>query len=216
MKKVVKEKIYNFSFTGASALIPETIVVAEQYDILRDWKTVEGVVRENNLLNKVKHETFRRQFREIRDRLSLLTDAQLDLMVNGTFDDAKVMILLALCKKYSFMKDFVVEVLRTKYQLFDKVLSESDYSRFIQAKSLAHPELESLSELTGNKVRQVLFKILELMGLITSATHGMILKPMLSKESVDVISTESPMLLAVFLFSNEEISLMLQKRNDAR
>ncbi len=213
---MVKEKIYNFSFSGASALIPETIVVAEQFDKLRDWKAVEGVVREHNLLNKVKHETFRRQFREIRDRLSLLTDAQLDLVVNGTFDDAKAMIHLALCKKYSFMKDFVVEVIRTKYQLFDRVLTESDYSRFVAAKSLAHPELESLSELTGNKVRQVLFKVLELNGIITSTSNGFILKPLLSKEAENAICNENPMLLAAFLFSNEEIRLMMQPRNDAQ
>ena len=213
---MVKEKTYNFSFTGASALIPETIVVAEQYLLMRDWKAVEGIVREDNLLNKVKHETFRRQFREIRDRLTLLTDPQLDLLVHGSFDDAKAMIYLALCKKYSFMKDFVVEVLRAKYQLFDRILSESDYSGFVAAKSLMHSELEALSELTGNKVRQVLFKVLELIGIITSTSNGFIIKPLLSKQAEEVISAENPTHLAAFLFSNEEIRLMAQREIDAQ
>jgi hypothetical protein len=33
-----KNKRYNFSLTGASALIAETLVIAEEYNRLNDWK----------------------------------------------------------------------------------------------------------------------------------------------------------------------------------
>ena len=62
------ETTYTFSFTGASALIAETLVIAEEYNRLKDWKAVEKSLSDNNLLNKVKQATFKREFSEIKKR----------------------------------------------------------------------------------------------------------------------------------------------------
>ena len=91
---MVHKAKYIFSFTGASALIAETMVIAEEYDRLKDWKAVEKSLLNNNLLNKVKQSTFKREFSEIKKRLSLLTKNQLQLMIQGSLEDAKAMILL--------------------------------------------------------------------------------------------------------------------------
>jgi hypothetical protein len=196
---------YNFSFTGASALITETLIIAEEYNTHQDWKIVQEAIQRKNLLNKVKQETFKRQFRELKMRLSLLTKSQLDRMVTGGMDDAKAMILLSLAKTYPFFKDFIVEVIRNKYLLFDTVLSESDYNRFTESKSLTHPELESLTEESTKKVKQRVFTFLEQLGVITQINGGIILKPMLSQEVIKVVVEDDPAWLSIFLFSNEEI-----------
>lgn len=206
---------YTFSFTGASALIAETLIIAEEYDRLKDWKAVEKSLSDNNLLNKVKQATFKREFSEIKKRLSLLTPDQLHLMIQGSLDDAKAMILLSLTKAYSFFKEFIVEVLRNKYLLFDTILSETDYNRFFNTKSLSHTELSSITDVTENKVRQVIFKLLEQVGLITNAKNGTILKPVLSSKVIDVIIEDDPSLLTAFLYSNDEIKNLLQKLKHA-
>jgi hypothetical protein len=97
---------------------------------------VEKSLLDHNLLNKVKKTTFKREFFEIKKRLSLLTKDQLQLMIQGSLDDAKAMILLSLVKAYSFLRDFIVEVIRNKYLLFDTVVSEIDYIKFVNTKSL--------------------------------------------------------------------------------
>lgn len=212
---MVKNIKYTFSFTGASALIAETMVIAEEYDRLKDWKAVEKSLLDNNLLNKVKQVTFKREFSEIKKRLSLLTQDQLQLMIQGSLDDAKAMILLSLIKAYSFLRDFIVEVIRNKYLLFDTIVSEIDYIKFFNAKSLSHNELTAITELTAKKVKQVIFKLLEQVGLITQAKKGSILKPILNKKVIDVIIDDDPALLNAFLFSNEEIKSLLQKLKHA-
>lgn len=212
---MIENKKYNFSLTGASALISETLVIAEEYDKLRNWKDVEKSLLDNNLLNKIKQSTFKREFSEIKKRLSLLTPDQLLLMINGSFDESKSMILLSLTKAYSIFNDFIIEVIRNKYILFDKELSETDYNRFITSKILLHPELSEISELTARKVKQVIFKLLEQVGLISKTKNGAIQKPILSKDSIDVIVKENPVLLSTFLFSNEEIKDLLKKKSDA-
>lgn len=212
---MVKNIKYKFSFTGASALIAETLVIAEEYNRLKDWKAVEKSLLDNNLLNKVKQVTFKREFSEIKKRLSLLTQDQLQLMIHGSLDDAKAMILLSLVKTYSFLSDFIVEVVRNKYLLFDTVVSEIDYIKFVNTKSLSHNELTAITEVTAKKVKQVIFKLLEQIGLITQAKNGSILKPILNRKVIDVIIDDDPALLNAFLFSNEEIKSLLQKLKHA-
>lgn len=209
---MIQFKKYSFSFTGASALIAETMIIAEEFDKLKDWNKVELSVVDNNLLNKTKQATIKREYSEIKKRLLTLTPDQLYLMTYGSLDDAKTMILLSLVKSYEYLKDFIVEVVRNKYLIFDRVLTETDYNRFFNTKSLSHPELIAITEVTARKVKQVIFKLLAQMGIITHPQNGIILKPILSNEVLEVISKEDPSCLVSFLYSKEEIDVLINKK----
>jgi Putative inner membrane protein (DUF1819) len=213
---VENKTTYTFSFTGASALLAETLVIAEEYVRLKDWKAVEKSLVDNNLLNKVKLVTFKREFSEIKKRLSLLTPDQLELMINGGLDEAKALILLSLVKTYSYFREFIVEVVRYKYLMFDYILTETDYIKFFNTKSFEHPELEAITDATAGKVKQVVFKLLEQVGMITHIKNGTILKPFLSNQVLNVILEDDPLLLAAFLFPNEAIKDLQQKMNNAQ
>lgn len=205
---MVHKNKYSFSFTGASALLAETIIIAQEYLCLQDWEKVKVSVQENNLMNKTKQNTSKRMYHELKKRLELLTNEQLDLIVNGSPDESKAMVLLSLLKAYSFFNDFVIEVIRRKYLLYNIVLIESDYTSFFNAKALTNSELNAITSKTTNKVKQVLFKMLEQVGLINSAKEGMILKPFLSDDSIKVILQDDASLFAGFLYSDAEIKSM--------
>jgi hypothetical protein len=213
--RTTKNEKYTFSFTGASALIAESLVIAEEYNRLKDWKAVEKTLLDHNLLNKVKQATLKREFSEIKKRLSLLTQDQLQLMIQGSLDDTRAIILLSLVKAYTFLLDFIVEVIRYKYLLFDTVISEIDYIKFVNTKCLSHNELDAITEVTAKKVKQVIFKLLEQVGLITQAKNGSILKPILNIEVINAILDDDPALLNAFLFSNEEIKSLVQQPKHA-
>jgi predicted transcriptional regulator len=212
---MVNKDKYSFSFTGASALITETLIIAEEYKNLQDWKAVKNSLMEHNSLNKIKQSTFKREFSEIKKRLSSLSEEQLYLLINGTYDDSKAMILLSLIKVYTFLNDFIVEVLRNKYLQFDTNISENDYFKFVNSKCISHNELNEITEVTTKKVKQVIFKLLEQVGLVTQTKNGTILKPILSLAAVDVIINENPIQLSAFLYSNEEIKGYLKKLKHA-
>lgn len=212
---MVNKDKYSFSFTGASALITETLIIAEEYKNLQDWKEVKNSLMEHNSLNKIKQSTFKREFSEIKKRLSSLSEEQLYLLINGSYDDSKAMILLSLIKVYTFLNDFIVEVLRNKYLQFDTNISETDYFKFVHSKCISHNELNEITEVTAKKVKQVIFKLLEQVGLVTQTKNGIILKPILSHAAVDVIVNENPIQLSAFLYSNEDIKVYLKKLNHA-
>ena len=156
---MVQYKKFAFSFTGASALIAETIAIANEYKQLGNWDEVKKSTSDQNLLNKVKEATFTREFREIKKRINLLTDEQLDLLITGSPDEMKAMVFVSLLKTYSFLFDFMVEVIRNKYFLFDNLMMDSDYTRFFNTKALTHKELEELSAQTAKKVKQVIYTV---------------------------------------------------------
>ena len=202
---MVTKKKYSFSFTGASALLAETLIVAEEYVRLQYWEKVKVSVQENNLMNKTKQNTSKRMYHELKKRLELLTNEQLNLLVNGSPDESKAMVLLSLLKAYAFFKDFVIEIIRAKYLLYNNIIVSSDYTSFFNTKAITHNELNTITEKTTNKVKQVLFKMLEQVGLINSAKDGILIKPFLSDDSIKAILNDDATLLAGFLYSDTEI-----------
>lgn len=202
---MVSKKKYSFSFTGASALLAETLVIAEEFERLNDWEKVNESVQKNNLMNKTKQSTSKRMFHEIKKRLEFLTGEQLNLLIKGSPDESKAMVLLSLLKAYSFFYDFVIEVIRAKYLLYNNNIIASDYTSFFNAKAITNNELNTITDKTTNKVKQVLFKMLEQVGLINSAKGGLIIKPFLSDDSIKVILNDDTSLFAGFLCSDAEI-----------
>jgi hypothetical protein len=210
---MTKIKKYNFSLTGASAMITETLIIAKEYDRLKDWKAVENSIKENNLLMKIKDSTFKREFVEIKKRLLTLNQEQLNLLINGDLDETKAIIFLSLVKTYTFFFDFITEVIRNKYLMFDYIVSESDYIKFFNSKSLIHEELNNISDKTAKKVKQVIFKLMEQVGIITNIKNGSIIKPMISDAVIEVIIKDNPEYLSVFFYQKEEI---IQMQNNTK
>ncbi|MGZ4054023.1 MAG: DUF1819 family protein [Bacteroidia bacterium] len=196
---------YTFSFTAASSLIKETVIIGQLYLQYKDWGKVEEDIYKHNILNKSKRNTIKREFNEIRKRLKTLNESEMNLLVHGDTNSEKAMVHLALVKTYSLIYEFIHEVINSKFIQFEKQLTETDYSKFIDAKATLHPELEVSSETTLNKVKQVTFKMLAQIGIIDSLKEKNITKPFLDIKCIEVILNDNPTLLSAFLYSDEEI-----------
>lgn len=203
------DNTYVFSFTAASALINETIVIAERFYQTNNWDMTYQSILKENLLNKVKEVTIKREFREIKKRLDMLTQPQLQLLISGNSDDAKAMIYLAIIKTYSFIHDFIIEVMRVKYLSGDTMLFESDYKNFVETKMVHHSELSEISQETTTKIKQVLMKILAQTGFLSLQYKKKIIRPVLSSGSIKVIVQNNKNFLKLFLYSDNEIERLI-------
>ena len=121
---------YKLSFTAASLRLNEMVKVARTASDMgvSDLRKLEdsGVV-----FSSVKSGTSNREFREIRLRLEKLLPEQTDILINGDLESQKHIAFLAVCKHYSFIRDFTIEVLRDKALVFDYTINESDFNSFI-------------------------------------------------------------------------------------
>lgn len=180
-------------------MINETLKIANLYVKLNNWNEVFKEDLEQNLLQKLKISSSKRQLREIRFRLQNLSVECLSYLLQANPDDQKAIILLAILKTYLFIFEFILEVLKPKLDVYDTILRDSDYLIFFENKASIHPELAALSDSTKAKIKQVLYRILAEAGLLDSVKSKNIQRPNVSSSIVELIRQDDPKWLKAFL-----------------
>lgn len=176
---------YCMSFTTGSLFHCESVKLAALYLELRSWNAVRDKVISENLLQARTLSTLKRVCREVISRLKTLSAGELDFLIEATPQEQGYLLWLAVCRRYRFIADFAVEVIRERYITLKTDLSHEDFDSFFDRKSEWHAELDEIRPATRNKLRQVLFKILREANLITA--NNMINAAMLSPRLLDVI-----------------------------
>ncbi len=151
-----------------------------------------------------------RGFREIKNRLEELTIEQKNVLAYSDLVAQKQVAFLSICKNYSFIKDFTVDVLREKVLVFNYQIHESDFKAFIDSRLMLHPELEQFSEITMKKAKQVMFRIFEQSGVINNAVERVIQPQILQSEVVKAIIDDDPEWLKIFLIPDRDIEQLKQ------
>jgi hypothetical protein len=159
---------YTLSFTTGGLFHRESITLAMLFFELNDWDTVRDQVLSENLLQSRTLNTSKRQCREIISRLKTLGSQELDLLIRGSNQEQTAVLWLAVCRRYTFIADFAVEVLRERHITCKMDLNHEDFDSFFYRKSEWHTEMDEITPTTRNKLRQVLFKMLREAGLITA------------------------------------------------
>ncbi len=157
---------YSLSFTSATLLYRESITVAELFFELKDWSKVRTAVITDNLLQVRTQNTSQRLCSEIMSRLKKLTLQELELLVQGTSQEQVYLLWVALCRRYTLIGDFAVEIIRERFISLKVDLNTEDFEAFIHKKSESHDELATINPTTRYKLRQVLFKMLREVELI--------------------------------------------------
>ncbi len=177
---------YCMSFTTGGLFHHESLNLAVLYLDIEDWNTVRQKVMAENLLQARTLNTSRRVCREIISRLKTLDAGELDLLVASNPREQGYLLWLAVCRRYRFIADFAVEVMRERFITLKTDLNYADFDAFFNRKSEWYAELDQLRSTTRNKLRQVLFKMLREADLLTA--NNMIKATMLSPGLVEVIS----------------------------
>jgi hypothetical protein len=177
------------SFTTGSLFQRESVELAALYQGLGDWNSVRDKVIAENLLQTRTLNTLKRVCREVISRLKTLSPGELEFLVEAGRQEQAYLLWLAVCRRYRFIADFAVEVLRERYITLKSDLTHEDFDSFFNRKSEWHLELDEISPVTRDKLRQVLFKMLREADLLTA--NNMIHAAMLSPRLLGVIQQGS-------------------------
>ncbi len=177
---------YTMSFTTGGLFHRESVKLAALYLDLGDWNSVRNKVIAENLLQSRTLNTLKRVCREVISRLKTLISGELEFLVEGSHQEQACILWLAVCRRYRFIADFAVEVLRERYITLKTDLSHEDFDSFFNRKSEWRLELDEIRPATRSKLRQVLFKIIREADLLTA--NNMINAAMLSPGLLDVIT----------------------------
>lgn len=174
------------SFTTGSLFHRESVKLAALYLELGDWNAVRDKVISNNLLQTRTLNTLKRVCREVISRLKTLSIEELNFLVEANPQEQSYLLWLATCRRYRFIADFAIEVLRERYITLKTDVNHEDFDSFFNRKSEWHAELDAIQPTTRNKLRQVLFRILREAGLL--ASNNIINAAILSPELLNAIS----------------------------
>ena len=176
---------YLMPFTTGGLFHRESVQLAALYRDFGDWQAVHDRVIAENILQTRTVSTLKRVYREIVSRLKTLSPTELAFLLEGSHQEQAYLLWLAVCRRYSFIADFAVEVLRERYITLKNDVTYDDFDAFFNQKSEWHPELDTISQATRRKLRQVLFRILREADLVTA--NNMINAAMLSPRLLDTI-----------------------------
>ncbi|MFC7942877.1 DUF1819 family protein [Microbacterium oxydans] len=181
---------YALSFTSGGLLLREATVLAPFYRVERDWNDVRKIAVERNVLQARTYSSSVRVIRETVQRLSVLTDAELNLLADAGPSEQQILMWAAACRRYRLIAEFAEEVVRERFLLMTPSLSTDEFDRFLVGKSLWHPELDELKPSTSMKLRQNMFRMLQDAGLLTES--GSIVPAVMSERVIEALNGRSP------------------------
>lgn len=187
---------YALSFTSGGLLTREALTTAPLYLRERDWDKVRKELREENLLQARTASSGARLSREVVQRLAVLDDDEIALLVDSTATERGHLMWAAACRRYELIGEFAEEVLRERYLLMTPTLGHEEFDSFLRGKALWHEELTALKGSTTTKLRATLFRMMREAGLL--AGDGGIVPAEPSPRLADLLSARSPSDLRFF------------------
>lgn len=125
---------------------------------------------------------------ELVKRLRNLTPAELAALVDPPSTAfASALCWLSICRTYEFVYGFTVNVMGERWHEGVRTLPPGAYEAYVADVSVAHPELESLSDQTKERLRSQLFTMLREMGFLDKQQE---MHPYLMPEGISSVIDE--------------------------
>lgn len=190
------EQPYKLSFTAGSLLHKESVALAENLLETESWEAARKKALADNLLQSRTVSTATRTIREVGHRLKTLTTPELELLVNGSSDEQAHILWIAICRYYRLIAEFAAEVVREKFLSMSYNLEEEDFDFFFNKKAEWHDELEETQQVTRDKLKQVVFRMLREAGLLSK--DNSIIPALLSSRIQELIADQNRKEFLVF------------------
>lgn len=188
---------YKTSFTSGGLFQNECVELAASYLKTNDWNTTISQLRVDGLTSSPKEKSKQRILREIVNRLQTLNKTELYFLVEETDRrDQALLIWLSICRSYRLIREFTLEIVQDRYLAYQLELPPSTFDLFFEHKAEWDDTLASTSASTRVRLRQVLFKIMREVGIISEENR--IQTTYLSASLRRLIEEEIPTDLAVF------------------
>lgn len=187
---------YALSFTSGALLMREAVVAAPLRLRERDWPAVRAAIERDNLLQARTVASGRRGAREVTQRLSVLTDDEIELLLDATATERGHLLWAAACRRYELIGEFAEEVVRERFLLLAPTLTYEDFDAFVRGKALWHGELDEVKDSTLRKLRSNVFRMLHEAGLLSGPGH--LLRAVPSRRVARALAARTPSDLRFF------------------
>lgn len=153
-------QIYNGEIVAGSLLLPESRHIARLLIGNVDTDAWHQAIVIDNVLQKRTPASAKRQAKLIRNRLCLMQTALWEMICQGSNDVATQALLAAAIKHSRLLGDFMDQVIRSHWKTFITKISTTDWNGFIETCIQKDPIIDTWTDSTRAKLKQVVFRIL--------------------------------------------------------
>ena len=175
---------YRLSFGTGNAYINESNLILKKYLENKDWRETEKYSIENNILQTNTLSSSKRIFREISLRLKSLSQQEQEFFIRSNYVDQSILIWISICRTYKFIGDFASMIISEKFSSYQLEIEYSDFNYFFEKQQVLHEELRTLKDSTRKKLRQVIFRIMKDLNIISKDKEITPLLPSLELKEV--------------------------------
>ena len=187
---------YRLSFGTGNAYINESNLILKKYLENKDWKETEKYSIENNILNTNNLGSAKRIFREISLRIKSLSNEEQEFFIRSNYVDQSILIWISICRTYRFIGDFSSMIILEKFNSYQLELDYNDFNYFYEKQKVFHEELNLLKDSTRKKLRQVIFRIMKDLNIISKTLE---ITPLFPSIELKEISKSTKKDLKLFL-----------------
>ena len=180
---------YKASLTGEPFLYNETKIIGKF--LLEGGDSLELRKRnvEENLIQYKQPKSISRVNSAIFKRLNILDNKQLYFFVNEELQQSKYMLVYSIMKTDNIVKDFIREVYYDKLLMNDSTIQQYEVEKWFDNKCNISEFLNSRSDSTKYKLKQVLMQIMNASGLVKREKNIFYInRPLLSDEFIKILS----------------------------
>lgn len=180
---------YKASLTGEPFLYNETKIIGKF--LLEGEDSLELRKRnvEENLIQYKQPKSISRVNSAIFKRLNILDNKQLYFFVNEELQQSKYMLVYSIMKTDNIVKDFIREVYYDKLLMNDSTIQQYEVEKWFDNKCNISEFLNSKSDSTKYKLKQVLMQIMNASGLVKREKNIFYInRPLLSDEFIKILS----------------------------
>ena len=175
---------YRLSFGTGNAYLNESNLILKKYLENKDWRETEKYSIENNILQTNTLSSSKRIFREISLRLKSLSQQEQEFFIRSNYVDQSILIWISICRTYKFIGDFASMIISEKFSSYQLEIEYSDFNYFFEKQQVLHEELRTLKDSTRKKLRQVIFRIMKDLNIISKDKEITPLLPSLKLKEV--------------------------------
>ena len=165
-------KTYCANLTGAWFLFYETKQVSKLIEAGLARQDIKDKVFEENLFQHKTRSSISRAFPSVLRRAELLGSELRKLLMESAVEDGKLINLYAISEDDLLFNEFLMEVIKDKYESHHLLLEKRDVNMYFTHKAELNEKVAGFTDTTVNKLRQVYLKILTEAGILANPKSG--------------------------------------------
>lgn len=197
------DKQYDLSYTSGALISDYFDAVMNEIKNFDQFISGEEIIH-HSVVAANAESSQKRYIQELNKRIKQLNKPTFDYYLVADNKDKKIIQFYTICKSYSIIAEFMIEVLRDKWLNLNFNLDPYDFKSYLTERLEETNSLDRITDMTLNKLVQVFLKMLRELGMHSKGKYNPI--------------NINPKLMQLFYKAGDEwfIDAMLQSESDKK